>query len=126
MPIQRNPKTGEPFIDPARLRTPITFLEATQASDSSGAAVSWAPATPPDTAWAEIIQDGGTEVIQSGQDISNVTARATIRYVTPGRQASMRFQDDAGVMYVIKAVKNIDPGCRIYQELVCQVLGENV
>lgn len=125
MPVKRT-KSGEPWIDPAKLRTPITFLIQHVAPDRSGVAATWLPASPPDITRAEIVQVNGMDLIKSGQDVSQLPCVVTIRYTAPGRTASMRFQDPDGNVYVIQAVANLDPGRKKYQQLTSLLLGANV
>lgn len=124
MPIKWT-QSGEPWIDPARLRSRITFLRPSQATDASGASSSWAAASPPDVTNAELMPVRGTDVIKAGQDVTQVYLTATIRYAPPGRTASMRFQDSKGVIYIIQAVEDLVPGRPVYQVLTCLLLGAN-
>lgn len=123
MPIKW--KNNEPWIDPAQLREPITFLVQSQRSGPAGTSVSWAPATPPDVAYAEIQPVRASDVIKGGQDVSSVWSVVTIRYVSPGRQATQRFRDSAGNEYIVQAVENLTPGRKKYQQLTCLLLGNN-
>ena len=125
MPVKYD-KDGEPYIDPAKLREPITFLASSQGTDVSGAVVTWAAAVPPDIAYSEIVPIRAADVIKGGQDVSSVWSLATIRYVAPGRQATERFRDSSNNVYIIEAVENHLPGRKVYQELTCLLVGNNV
>lgn len=118
-------KNNEPWIDPAQLREPITFLFETTVNDVSGAAVTWAPASPPDMAYSEIMPVRAADVIRGGQDASKLWCVVTIRYVYPGRQATEKFRDSYGNVYVIEAVENLTPGRKKYQQLTCELIGNN-
>jgi head-tail adaptor len=124
MPIQYT-ADGEPWIDPAKLRVPITFLEETTTQDASGSAVAWLAGNPPDVTRAEIVPVRGLDVLKAGQDVSQVQIIATIRYAAPGRNAQNRFQDLRGNIYVIKAVEDVLPGRLVYQVLTCLLIGAN-
>lgn len=104
----------------------ITFLEPTSGMDASGAVTSYAPASPPDMAWAEIVPVRGTDVIKSGQDVSQAFIAATIRYrpASP-RTAQMRFQDSRGLVYVIQSVEDVAPGRLKYQVLTSLLISAN-
>lgn len=123
MPIRRS-KDGEPFQDPAKRRARITFLEQEIVADASGSSESWAVGVPPDITSAEIMTMSGIDVIKAGQDVAQVKIIATIRYKLPGRTASMRFQDLRGNVYVIQAVRDIDPGRLVFQELTCLLISQ--
>lgn len=118
-------KNNEPWIDSAQFREPITFLVQSITSGVAGAAASWAPASPPDTAYAEIQPIRAADVIKGGQDVSKVWCVVTIRYRSPGRQATERFQDTYGNVYVVEAVENLTPGRKKYQQLTCELIGNN-
>jgi head-tail adaptor len=119
-------KDGEPYIDPARLRVPITFLQMFQPLDSSGVTTSWAPASPPDIAYSAVEPIRAADIIKAGLDVSKVWLNIYVRYRNPGRQATEHVQDDSGNIYVIRAVENIDPGRKVYQILSCELIGTNV
>jgi hypothetical protein len=96
------------------------------AQTAAGASVTWAAADPPDTAWAALKAIRAEDVIKGGQDVSKVWMLAIINYVAPGRQASERFQDVDGNVYLISDAQPRDPGCKKYQELTCELIGDNV
>lgn len=123
MPIRYDKRTGEPFIDPARLNSPITFLAPIASGDISGATVTWAAGNPPDIAYAELRPIRAADVIKGGQDVSKVWYTAIVRYVAPGRSPDARFQDGDGNVYVIEAAEPILPGRKVYQELICEFIG---
>lgn len=124
MPVKRTP-SGEPYMDPGKMRARITFLEQSIVDDASGKSARYAAGSPPDVTRAEITSVSGTDVIKSGQDVAQVKIVATIRYKPPGRKSTMRFQDRRGNVYVIQAVRDLDPGRIVFQELVCLQLGAN-
>lgn len=125
MPI-RYTKSGEPYIDPVRMKAQITFLEPMTGSDVSGTTVTYQVGAPPDIAWAEIISVRATDVIKAGQDVSQVFITANIRYrpASP-RTAQMRFQDSRGNQYVIMAVEDLVPGKLKYQALTSKLIGQD-
>lgn len=125
MPIQRT-KNGEPYHDPGKRQARITFLEQALVADASGQAETWVEGAPPDVTSAEITSVRGLDVIKNGQDVSQVQIIATIAYKPPGRTATERFRDLRGNVYVIQAVRDLDPGSIKYQELVCLLIGTNV
>ena len=106
-----------------RLRERITFLAQATGADVSGASFAWVPTLPPDVTRAEIISVSGTDIIRSGQDLSQVQAIVTFRYKPPGRSPNQRFTDSRGNIYVIKAIRDIDPGKLISQEMICLLIG---
>lgn len=116
-------KAGEPQLDPGRRRERITFLQPVTVEDASGTSTAWQPSSPADVTSAEIVQVRGVDVIKAGQDVTQVYCTATIRYAPPGRRANARFQDSRGNVYVIQAVKDMEPGRLVYQELVCLLIG---
>ena len=125
MPIRYTPN-GAPYIDPARLNSPITFLNPVTTVGAAGSSVNWIAANPPDITWAALEVIRAEDVIKGGQDVSKVWMKAIIRYVKPGRQASQRFQDVDGNVYIISAAQPVVPGRKVFQELTCELIGSNV
>lgn len=125
MPI-RYTKDGEPYLDPSRMTAQITFLDPVAGTDASGATVSYAPGSPPDTAWAEIVPVRGADALKAGQDVSMVYITATINYrASNPRTAQMRFWDSRMNQYVIKAVEDVVPGMLKFQVLTSLLVGQD-
>lgn len=115
MPIRY--KDGEPFLDPAKMKARITFLEQVTGMDASGTKVTYAAGSPPDVTSAEIVPIRGTDLIKAGQEVSLAYVSATIRFRPPGRSANTRFRDSRGRVYIIQAVDDVAPGALKYQVL---------
>jgi head-tail adaptor len=124
--VIRYTKDGEPYLDPSAMKALITFLEPTTTTGTSGSVTGYAPGSPPDTTWAEIVPVRGTDVIKAGQDVSQVRITATVRYRAPGRSAQDQFQDARGLVYVIQAVEDVVPGKLKYQVLTALLLSASV
>jgi|ERR1700733_11990146 len=127
MPLK--PEGLWPSINPGALRHIITRLNQVIGSDSSGANISYAPASPPVTAFAEIKILSGTDAIKAGQDVAQITAEVTIRgYGNPQYvatwQPNQRIMIPNGNTFVIKAIRNIEER-NILLVLVCIGIGLN-
>jgi SPP1 family predicted phage head-tail adaptor len=125
MPI-RFTRSGEPYLDPARMNAQITFLEPVTGADASGTTVTAQVGNPPDTAWAEVLPVRGTDVIKAGQDVSKTYVTATVNYRPDNpRSAQDKFQDSRGFVYVIQSVQDLVPGMLKYQVLTSELIGAN-
>ena len=110
-------------INPGQFRHHITILEETTTTDESGVVVTYAPATPPVMAWAKIEGLRAEDQIKSGQDISTVQLRVTVRY-NPLFIPAKRIQKWNGNQYIIKGVENVME-MNAYMILTCEGIGTN-
>lgn len=102
------PRAGKwPGVDPGDLRHQLTFLKQTIGTDGTGANIGWFPTNPPVTAAASMEVLRGDEVIKAGLDISQLYAIFIIRY-QDGIVASARFQTEAGSVWIIQAIEDIE------------------
>lgn len=116
-------KNGLPWIDPALLRHRITFLDQKIVTDASGTGVVYQAGNPPERCWAELMPVRGIDLIKAGQDVSQVTVMATIRY-RASATAQRRIRMKNGSVYVIQAIENVlEMGT--YQVMTCLGLGSN-
>lgn len=114
---------GEPWIDPGELRHRITFLEQVASQDLSGTVFAYEPAKKPECAYAAMEMLPGTDVIKSGQDISQVHMTVTIRYRS-GVATNRHFRTPNGSEFIIQAVENVLQR-NLYLRLTCLGLGAN-
>jgi SPP1 family predicted phage head-tail adaptor len=112
-----------PEIDPGRFRQRITLLERRQDQDASGAKTTYAPATPPVRAWAEIVFVRGTEVLKAGQDVSQVFLTLTTWYRKELVKGG-RFLAPDGSEFIIQALENVRM-LNVYHVLTCIGVGGN-
>jgi len=112
-----------PTIDPGQFRHQITLLEQVVGSDASGATVTYAPESQPVKAWAKIEYLRGTDIIKSGQDVSQVYLKITAWYRAEF-SANKRIQGPSGNQYVIQAVENVLE-MNTYMVLMCLGVGAN-
>lgn len=110
-------------ISAGLLRHSITLLEQSISSDISGAATTYAPDDPPITARAMIQYVSGKELLASGQDVSQVVLKVTIRY-RPEFAPNKRIQGPNGNQYIIQAIDNVN-GMNVYMILLCMGVGGN-
>lgn len=121
MPISSRGEINSIGINPGQFRHHITILEPVYGTDATGVVVSYAPSTPPVTAWAKIEGLRAEDQIKSGQDISKVQLRITVRYnkcFTPAK----RIQKWNGNQYVINGVENVLE-MDAYMILTCEGIG---
>ena len=112
-----------PVIDPSSFIHQITFLEQMIGNDATGANVSYAAASPPDTTSARIKIMRGIDVIKGGQDVAQVFAEITTYYRT-GRGPNTRIQAPSGSVFVVRSVQNVDER-NMYTVFTCVGLGPN-
>ena len=110
-------------IDPGRFRHLITLLEPTQGTDASGVSITYAPASPPVTEYAQIEYVRGADVIKSGQDVSQTYLTVHLRY-NSAFAANKRIQAPNGNQYIILSVENILER-NAYLVLNCVGIGAN-
>lgn len=116
-------KGGIPWIDPAKLRHRITFLEPQTTSGIAGGIITWQPGAPPECASAEILPIRGSDVIKAGQDVSQVWLTITMRY-RRSVKADRRILGRHGNRYIIQAIEN-PAEMDMYLVLSCLGLGPN-
>ncbi len=115
--------SGYPSIDPGDLRHYITYLSQATATDASGVTTVWVAASPPLTSWAKIDIVRARDLIQGGQQISQVVAVVTTRWEL-GIEPSARFVDENGAYWIIEAINNVG-GRNVILEMSCLGLGNN-
>jgi SPP1 family predicted phage head-tail adaptor len=111
-------------INPGQFRHRITLLEPTLGTDASGVVATYAPADPPLKAWAKIEGLRSEGQVQSGQDISSVYLKITIRY-NPAFQAQKAIQRWNGNQYVIEGTPENVLELGAYMVLTCRGIGLN-
>jgi SPP1 family predicted phage head-tail adaptor len=116
-------KNGIPWIDPAKLRHRITFLDPESSMGAGGVSTKWLPGDPPERAWAEVLPMRGTDVIKAGQDVSQVWLTITIRFRKSVR-ADRRILGRRGNRYVIQAIENVAE-MDMFLVLNCLAIGPN-
>jgi SPP1 family predicted phage head-tail adaptor len=102
------------------LRHAITILKLTTSVGLAGSETIWTPFLTNVRAKLEPIK--GSELIRSGQDVSQTYITVTIRY-QPGILAQMRIQANNGT-YIIQAIENVLERNRVLQ-LTCLSVGAN-
>jgi SPP1 family predicted phage head-tail adaptor len=109
--------------DPGSFRHLVTFLKQMPVSDASGTSVQWFPSSPPETAWAKIETLRATDVIKSGQTVSQVYLTVTMWY-RAGVESKDRIFGPNGKQYVVQAVENVLER-NVYLVLTCVALAGN-
>jgi SPP1 family predicted phage head-tail adaptor len=110
-----------PLLIPAGdLRHVVNILEPTLSTDASGAVQTWTTFLADVRAAIDPIR--GTELIRSGQDVTQTFITVTIRYV-PGVTAAMRVEAHHGT-YVIQSIENISERNRVLK-LLCMAVAPN-
>lgn len=110
-------------VDPGRMRHLVTLLEPTQTTGISGVKTVFAAGSPPTTAYAEIVQMSGKEVLRDGLDASQQYFRLTMRF-DARFSGNKRVLTPNGDQYVIQSVNNIKER-NAYMELTCLGVGDN-
>lgn len=112
-----------PSIDPGEFRHQFTLLEQKSGMGTAGVTIEYVPGKPPITAFGKQDFIRGTELIKSGQDVSQVYLKLTMWYraeFSPNK----RIQAPSGAKYIIQAVENVR-GMNTYAVLTCLGVGEN-
>jgi head-tail adaptor len=117
------PRPPVPEIDASEFIHVITFLDPVTGSDISGSTVSYAPASPPETAWAKIDSPNATDVIKSGQDVSQVFLMITMNYRS-GSFNNRHLLTPGGSELIVRAVQNVRE-MNMFLVLTCIGIGGN-
>jgi len=111
-------------INPGDLRHHLTLLEPTTGTDASGVVTTFAAGDPALKVWSKIEGLGAEDAIKSGQDISRVQLKITMRYnaaVLPTKQ----LQRWNGNRYIIKGIVDVqERGVKLI--VYCEGIGLNV
>jgi len=107
-------------INAGDLRHAITILQVSTSVGDAGSEVTWIPFLT--NVRAAINPMNGTDIIRSGQDVSQTYITITIRY-QPGVLGQMRVQANNGT-YVICSIQNILERNRVLK-LTCLAVGAN-
>lgn|ERR1017187_2515514 len=112
-----------PEIDPGTFRHRITLLQQVLGTDTSGVETTYKPVSPSVTAWVSFNYMRGTDVIKSGQDVSQVYI-TLIGWWRTQFTANSRIQTDDGDQFIVQAVENIKR-MNTYMVLTCIGFGNN-
>jgi head-tail adaptor len=108
-----------PVVDPGKMVHQIQILRQAPGKDVSGTRVDFSPFI---TTWAQMEPVKGTDMLRSGQDITQLYITVTIRW-QDGIQPNMKVQAQNGT-YIIRSIEN--PGERnVILVLNCLALGLN-
>ena len=93
-----------PSLQPGDLRHWITFMVQTVTDGQSGKVISWVPSS--QGAWTKIEAVRGTDVIRSGQDVTQLFLTVSM-WFQDGVKASMHILAPSGAEYVVNSVENV-------------------
>ena len=96
-----------PSINPGELKHVVTVLQQTVGPmGTSGEKIGWQQGSPPSMIHCKIEPMRGTDVIKSGQDISQTFVTITMRW-TKNIFPSVRLLGSNGAIYIVCSIQNL-------------------